>query len=386
MKIHQYDKIILGAGIYGLYSAIKCGERGERILVLENDSTPFGRATYINQARVHMGYHYPRSLSTAIKSANYYHRFHEDFGFAIHDKFMQIYATSASFSWTNADAFLRFCNAAGIKCEEISPKTYFKPGTCDGAFLTEEDTYDAHIIRDYYVERIKEIKGITLVFNSRLDRIVKDSDFIMVEYHVGDERFSSSSKFLLNATYASTNQIIEKIENRAEKKNDDLYKFKIKYEQCEIVLCNVNERLKGIGLTVMDGPFFSIMPFGKTPYHSLTSVTFTPHVTSYDDLPQFACQNGTACSPQQLGNCNECTHKPISAWEHMSHLARKYMRSELEFKYHGSLYSIKPILKSSEVDDSRPTAIRINATEPTIISVLSGKINTVYDLDEYLGD
>jgi hypothetical protein len=45
---------------------------------------------------------------------------------------------------------------------------------------------------------------------------------------------------------------------------------------------------------------------------------------------------------------------------------------------------MKPILKSSEVDDSRPTAIRVNSKNPTLISVLSGKINTVYDLDEYL--
>ena len=28
------------------------------------------RATYINQARVHMGYHYPRSYSTAINLFN----------------------------------------------------------------------------------------------------------------------------------------------------------------------------------------------------------------------------------------------------------------------------------------------------------------------------
>ena len=98
MKIKEYDKIIIGAGIYGLYSAIKCGHKGESVLVLEYDKAPFSRATYINQARVHMGYHYPRSISTAIKSANYYHRFHEDFGFAIHNQFMQIYATSAAFS------------------------------------------------------------------------------------------------------------------------------------------------------------------------------------------------------------------------------------------------------------------------------------------------
>ena len=65
------DKIIIGAGLYGLYAAQKCGAAGQRVLVLERDPAPFMRATYINQARVHMGYHYPRSYSTAIKSAAY---------------------------------------------------------------------------------------------------------------------------------------------------------------------------------------------------------------------------------------------------------------------------------------------------------------------------
>ena len=66
----QYDKIIIGAGLYGLYSALFCGQKGQSILVLECDPTPFRRATYINQARVHQGYHYPRSISTAMKSAD----------------------------------------------------------------------------------------------------------------------------------------------------------------------------------------------------------------------------------------------------------------------------------------------------------------------------
>ena len=51
------DKIIIGAGLYGLYAAQKCGAAGQRVLVLERDPAPFMRATYINQARVHMGYH-----------------------------------------------------------------------------------------------------------------------------------------------------------------------------------------------------------------------------------------------------------------------------------------------------------------------------------------
>ena len=60
------------------------------------------------------------------------------------------------------------------------------------------------------------------------------------------------------------------------------------------------------------------------------------------------------------------------------------MKPEYEYFYVKSLYSMKPILKSSEVDDSRPTAVRVLSREPEFVSVLSGKINTVYDLDEFL--
>lgn len=57
--MQQYDRIIIGAGLYGLYSALFCAKRGQHVIVLECDPTPFRRATYINQARVHQGYHYP---------------------------------------------------------------------------------------------------------------------------------------------------------------------------------------------------------------------------------------------------------------------------------------------------------------------------------------
>lgn len=68
----------------------------------------------------------------------------------------------------------------------------------------------------------------------------------------------------------------------------------------------------------------------------------------------------------------------------MSQLARKFLREELGFAYQGSLFSMKPILKASEIDDSRPTVVRELSQKPKFVSVLSGKINTVYDLDEVL--
>ncbi len=153
-------------------------------------------------------------------------------------------------------------------------------------------------------------------------------------------------------------------------------------------MCNVNEKLKNFGFTVMDGPFFSIMPFGKTGYHSLTSVTFTPHTTSYDELPTFGCQEKSDgyCNTSHLGNCNDCPVRPATAFPYMASLARKYIRDEYRFEYRNSLYSMKPILMSSELDDSRPTVVRTYSRNPTFIGVLSGKINTVYDLDEVLRD
>lgn len=378
--IGRYDKIIIGAGLYGLYAADFSAKRGQRVLVLEYDDAPFGRATYVNQARVHMGYHYPRSLTTAEKSAGYFRRFAKDFAFCIHDKFRQIYATSEKFSWTSAAQFREFCRVAGILCEEEPVSRYFKSGMCDGAFLTEEYTYDAKILQKYFEDRLTGQTNVDLVFGVRIRRIIKQRDLFQIETEDGS---CYEVPYVLNATYASVNQIMDKVEGMEKEL------FDIKYELCEIILCNPSEALRDIGITVMDGPFFSIMPFGKTGLHSLTAVTFTPHMTSYAAKPTFSCQNGMEagekpCTPDRLGNCNGCPHRPDSAWAYMSHLADKYIKEEYGYSYVQSLFSMKPILKSSEVDDSRPTAIKVMSQEPLFISVLSWKINTVYDLDEYL--
>lgn len=375
--MEKFDRIIIGAGLYGLYAALFCAKRGQRVIVLECDLTAFGRATYVNQARVHQGYHYPRSISTAMKSAGYFERFNKDYAFCINKEFEQIYATSSKYSWSDGKQFKEFCKAANIPCEELYPGNYFKEGMCDGVFRTREYTYDAMILKNYLLDEISKFSSmVEIKYEVNITNINKDIDAYIINTKEG---ISYKSAFVLNATYAGTNQILDMV---------GFDKFGIKYELCEIILCNVNEKLKNIGFTVMDGPFFSIMPFGKTGYHSLTSVTFTPHTTSYEEVPTFACQDKSKnfCSTAHLGNCNDCLVKPISAFPYMANLARKYMLDEYAFKYEKSLFSMKPILKSSEIDDSRPTVIRKYSENPTFVGVLSGKINTVYDLDEVLID
>ena len=378
MSTERFDKIIIGAGLYGLYSALFCSKMcKQRVLVLECDSAPFKRATYMNQARVHEGYHYPRSISTAKKSAGYFERFNRDYDFCINREFDQIYATSSRYSWTDGKQFKDFCDAADIPCEEIHSDNFFKSGMCDGAFRTREYTYDAGILRDYFLTELeKQGSNAVIKYGVKITRIEKTQDSYII--YTDDDK-SYESDFTLNATYAGTNQILDML---------GFEKFEIKYELCEIILCDVSDSLKKIGITVMDGPFFSIMPFGKTGFHSLTSVTFTPHTTSYDSVPTFYCQEKSEgfCSTFRLGNCNDCLAKPKTAFPYMSGLARKYMLDEYGFRYHSSLFSMKPILMSSEIDDSRPTVIKKYSENPTFVGVLSGKINTVYDLDEVLSD
>lgn len=458
------DKLIIGAGLYGLYAALHCARRGQRVTVLELDEQPFSRATYVNQARVHMGYHYPRSLSTAMKSAGYFKRFVEDYSFCIRSDFQQVYATSSHFSWTDAAEFAKFCRDAGIPCEALPVEKYFREGVCDGAFMTREYTYDAQILRDYFLEELKGCSGAELLCGREIRRIVKRTeDYEIYAFHQGrEERYRAP--FVLNASYASVNQVLSLVEGESSPGRPmERETFGIKYELCEIILCRVNDALKDLGVTVMDGPFFSIMPFGKTGFHSLTSVTFTPHRTSFGTVPQFPCMEGGRCAeagesgtayggedkaadrmgegkatdmtgegktadrtgerkaadmtgegkiadipegkaagvkgncmgdseagrrgkPAWLGNCNLCGNKPESAWEYMSALARKYMREEYQFSYEKSLFSMKPILRAAEIDDSRPTVIRFASRKPDFVSVLSGKINTLYDLDEVLDE
>ena len=374
--VKRYDRIIIGAGLYGLYAALFCGKRGQSVLVLECGQEAFGRATYINQARVHQGYHYPRSISTAVKSAGYFERFNRDYGFCINREFQKIYATSREFSWADGEQFRSFCRAAGIFCEELHPGQFFREGMCDGAFLTREYTYDAMILKDYLLDQLSGLSHVELCFAVRIAEIGKLADAFELTMESG-ERFRSG--FLLNATYASVNQILEMLGYEP---------FGIKYELCEIILCEVNDTLKKYGFTVMDGPFFSIMPFGRTGLHSLTSVTFTPHSVSYGCTPRFSCQDrsGGRCGPAFQANCNDCPARPESAFPYMAALARKYLKEEYGFTYQNSLFSMKPILTSSEIDDSRPTVIRYDSRTPDFVSVLSGKINTVYDLDEVLSD
>ena len=144
----------------------------------------------------------------------------------------------------------------------------------------------------------------------------------------------------------------------------------LKYEIAEIALMRLPSPLDGMGITVMDGPFFSTMPFPAAGpgLHSLTHVRYTPHLfwTSQqtDLIPEKVLQNFAQTSRVDL----------------MRRDAARYMPALARAEYSHSLFDIKVVLQANEVYDGRPILLEQHPDHPGLLSVLGGKIDNIYDI------
>ncbi len=367
----SYDRIIIGGGLFGLYSTLKSVEKGLHVLLLEKERELFLRASYVNQARVHCGMHYLRDNKTAKLCAKYYNRFIAEHKECINNSFKAIYANSKLGSLVSDYSFKQVLDSLDIPFHFIEIPTYLNNSNISVCAEVEESSFDYQLLLLHYLKKLSTFKNLVDVHRAEeaYNIIVKDDIAIVNNlYQTG---------FILNCTYASTNNVISLIKGAA---HNDLYD--LRYELCEVALCDVDRPLNNIGLTIMDGPFFSIMPFGNSKYHSLTSVGHTPHYSCEDRFPMFKCQRNN-CHPHNLLLCNSCKNKPQTCFEKMRETASLYLKANM-IKYIKSLYTVKPILKSSELNDSRPTIITQHCDSPYIYSVLSGKISSIYELDSIL--
>ena len=83
----KFDFIIIGGGFFGVSLALFLSKTTKNILLIEKESSIMERGSKNNQARVHSGFHYPRSTLTAVKSLILHSRFAKDFPDAIIDDF-----------------------------------------------------------------------------------------------------------------------------------------------------------------------------------------------------------------------------------------------------------------------------------------------------------
>jgi hypothetical protein len=133
----------------------------------------------------------------------------------------------------------------------------------------------------------------------------------------------------------------------------------------------VPEALKGLGITVMDGPFFSLMPFPARNLHTLSHVRYTPHLHWND---------AEGIDPyKKLMN-----YEQVTRTNRMMRDVGRYMPAIMEAKYVKSLFEVKTILVKNEGDDGRPILFERHLELPGCYSVLGGKIDNIYDVWEKL--
>ncbi|MEK7258015.1 MAG: amino acid oxidase, partial [Bacteroidota bacterium] len=141
--------------------------------------------------------------------------------------------------------------------------------------------------------------------------------------------------------------------------------------------------MKDMGLTVMDGQFGSLMPYGKSGLLSLSSVAYTHHKVSYDNLPHFDCQQiNSECRPDFTFNCNFCPAKPRSNYRKMLGQIHQYLNERVQLNYLTSFFTIKSKLKANFIDDGRPTEISCLRSNPDYFCIFAGKINSIYEIEK----
>lgn len=357
------DVLVIGGGFYGTYISEHFAKMGKNVILCEKEEDLMLRASFSNQARVHNGYHYPRSVLTALKSRISFPRFNEEFKECIDDSFDKYYLIGKSLSKITASQFQGFCKRIGAPCEPApkSIKDLSNQKLVEDTFKTIEYAFDAVKLRKVMLARLQNV-GVEIALSTTVESIKNSGNGLLVTLQtMAGESFNTNAKQVFNCTYSMTNAITSK---------SGLDIIPLQHEMTEICLVKVPDELKGIGITVMCGPFFSTMPFPSTDLHTFSHVRYTPH---YDWLDK----PGTNFFD---GHKHHAINKHHSAWRKMKQDAVRYIPILSECEYKSSLWEIKTILPLSEVDDSRPILFKQNYGLKGFHCVMGGKIDNIYDV------
>ena len=361
------DAVVIGGGFYGtVIAAYLARQRGlKRILLVEREAALLSRASYNNQARVHNGYHYPRSFTTAYRSRVNLPKFVRGWPAAVKRDFTNLQAIARRNSKVMARQFARFCQEIGAKLEPAPPdlRRLFEPRLIEDVFLVEEFVFDATQLALWAERELGEC-GVNVRLGTRVTEISKGKEdglrIAMADLRGTAEEISC--RYVLNCTYSGINQFKGDFQGVG---------ASLKQEIAEMALVEAPPPLKGLGITVMDGPFFSLMPFPARELHTLSHVRYTPHLHWRDEQ---------GIDPYQ----KLVQYERATRVERMMRDVGRYLPAMMDAKYVDSLFEVKTVLTKNEGDDGRPILFEKHQELGGCYSVLGGKIDNIYDVLEKL--
>jgi glycine/D-amino acid oxidase-like deaminating enzyme len=348
-----FDAVVVGGGFYGARLAVMLRKTGRRVMLVEREPSLLARASLRNQARVHNGYHYPRSLLTALRSRLNYGRFLDEYADCIDRSFPHYYAIARGVSKVTFAQFTEFCRRIGapLVTAPAAVKRLFDASRVDAVFEVQECAFDADRLR------------------TRVGRELRDASVdgpggpmtVLTTSRAGEREIAA--ELVLNCTYSRLNRLLA---------DSNAPVIPAKHELTEMALVEPPPELAGAAVTVMDGPFFSLMPYPSRGLFTLSHVRYTPHA-SWQERPGEPFVDGDTRLASRT-----------SAFRHMVHDAQRYLPVMSGSRYVDSLWEVKTVMPRSEQDDSRPILLQRSTTYPNCYSVLGAKIDSVYDVEEAL--
>lgn len=351
-----YDAVVIGGGFFGCSIANFLRSRKRTVVLLERESGLFRHASYANQARIHNGYHYPRSLHTAYRSRVNFQTFLRDFPECVVRNFTKLYAIARNRSKVSARQFERFCNTIGAPWSPARESFVhlFNPQLIESVYEVTEHAFDSDILRDLLESRMAR-SGVEIRCNTAVAHVEADGNESRITLQDGSQ---CKARVVFNCTYAGLKRIAPGCPAQ------------LKQELAELALIEPPEELRNIGITVMCGPFFSTMPFPPRGLHTLSHVRYTPHCQWTDGEP------GTPGNPYAAlaGSARQ------SQGTHMLRDAERYVPALRKARIVDSLFSIKTVLARNEMDDGRPILVERSTTPNPVYSIMGGKLDNVYDV------
>jgi len=357
---NAFDVVVVGGGFYGCCIALERKTPAARVLILEAEPDLLLRASLRNQARIHNGYHYPRSMLTALRSRVNFPRFNRDFSGCVVNSFEKVYAVARANSKVNALQFRRVCENFGAPIRPAAKTTakLFNKDLIEDVFLVEEYAFDAAKLREILRHRLAEA-GVQIQLGTVVRGLRQGVSGALDIELSGGRTLTAGEVFV--CTYSQINPILM---------NSGLPALPFKHELTEIALIEPPPSLAHVGVTVMDGPFFSTMPFPSRGLHSLSHVRYTPHGAWEDQK-----------DPVNVVAALDAARRR-SNYLFMLRDAARYLPCLAAARWVDSLFEVKTVLVQNEVDDGRPILLRRNYGLSNLTIVMGGKIDNIYDVLE----
>lgn len=322
---------VIGAGWYGCHIASVLIEAGADVRVYERSHDLFMGASAINQNRLHLGFHYPRSYSTRKQIIGGYSEFLDTYPGLSSPIPQNIYAVAERKSLLDFKTYAQIMTATGLPFErtELDPMAFRH---IDGAMLCDEQLLHTNQAREYFRKLLKN----HLFLGNAVECIEDEGGSVRVNGEVYD--------YVLNCTWCT-----------------DFVKDQFDMYFEPTIMLFYRSKVQNFAFTLMDGDFFSIYPF-EDDLVTLTSVRDTPlgHYSQYDQARQ---------------RVQHLTSSEIAIIrQNMEKLTQTYYPNfSDEYEYAGHAVSMKTKIVSN-------TAARECMVLPKgrVITVFAGKIDTIF--------